>query len=115
MACIGPLSEADRNRLGWELTRLSALSIKPVMQAIAEGRRLGGQASGASRRDDAAARNTAICEAGRRLIKDGKAEREVVGILSGASSGGSNAWGLTGKTIRKILRAGGVLGPKDKE
>lgn len=53
-------------------------------------------------------RNTAICEAARRLLNSGCAEREVVGKILGTGA----ALGLGAKMIRNILQTEGILEKK---
>lgn len=65
----------------------------------------GGKSSAAARREDLTERDTALCEAGRRLLEAGRPAHSIASTLSHRAEAG----GLTPKRIREILRAGGVL------
>ena len=103
-ACKEPLTEAELNLLGWELTRLVALDVKLVKNALREVRAKGGVQSGKARKEANAERDQAICSAGKRLLASGFSHRDLAGVIAGQAAGA----GLTTKSIRKILRDGGV-------
>ena len=72
----------------------------------------GGNSSAAVRREATADRNQSICSHARRLLGNGRSEREVVGIISATDSALKTPGGtakLSKKQIRNILVAGGVL------
>lgn len=71
-----------------------------------------GRHSAEVRQGAAADRNKAICAHGRRLLQDGRAERDLVGIILGTDSALKSPGGqekLSAKQIRNILRLGGVI------
>ncbi|AZD10308.1 hypothetical protein C4K26_4929 [Pseudomonas chlororaphis] len=74
--------------------------------------RKAGSSSAAIRREATIDRNESICSHAKRLLSDGRSEREIVGIIAGTDSaikapGGSVK--LSTKQIRKILVEGKVL------
>jgi hypothetical protein len=76
--------------------------------------RKAGNSSAAVRREATTDRNESICSHAKRLLSDGRSEREIVGIIAGTDSavrspGGSEK--LSTKQIRKILVEGRVLFP----
>lgn len=76
--------------------------------------RKAGTCSAAIRREATIDRNESICSHAKRLLSDGRSEREIVGIIAGTDSavrspGGSEK--LSTKQIRKILVEGRVLFP----
>ena len=74
--------------------------------------RKAGNNSAAIRREATADRNQSICSHARRLLSDGRSEREIVGIIAGTDSALKTPGGaakLSTKQIRNILVAGGVL------
>lgn len=101
-----PLTDVELARFGWELTRLVALDMEPVKEALAQYRKAGGTASGESRREANVDRDASICAAGRRLMAAGISERDLAGAIERTAKG----CGLSTKTIRTILRAGQVKG-----
>lgn len=103
-ACKEPITEAELNKLGWELTRLVALDVKLVKNALREIRTKGGIESGKARRETNSERDAAICNEGRRLLAAGFSERDLAGIIARQATGG----GLSQKRIGQILVAGGV-------
>lgn len=110
-ACVGPLSEAELNALGWHLTTLVALGSDSLKAALLSLKVKGGVRSGESRRAENADRDKAICDAGRRLIEEGRPVRSLSGIISDTAVAG----GLSVKQVRTILRAGGVLPTASKK
>ena len=107
----GPLSEAELNALGWHLTTLVALGSDSLKAALLSLQVKGGVKSGESRRAENADRDRAICDAGKRLIAEGRAVRSLAGIISDTAA----AEGLTAKRVRTILRAGGVVPASSKK
>lgn len=99
------LTEAELNKLGWELTRLVAMGAEPLKTALRSIQVKGGVRSGESRRAENADRDKAICDLGRRLISEDRAMRNLAGIISETGT----AEGLSTKQIRTILQAGGVV------
>jgi hypothetical protein len=83
-----------------EKTRISAVARKA------------GKSSAAIRREATIDRNQSICAHARRLLSDGRSEREIVGIIAGTDSA-LKAFGgtvkLSTKQIRNILVKEGVL------
>ncbi|WP_212613541.1 hypothetical protein, partial [Pseudomonas palleroniana] len=64
------------------------------------------------RREAIKDRDEGICSHAKRLIRDGRSEREVVGIIAGTDSALKTPGGgakLSTKQIRNILVAGGVF------
>lgn len=104
-ASVGPLSEAELNALGWHLTTLVALGSDSLKAALLSLQVKGGVKSGESRRAENADRDRAICDAGKRLIAEGRAVRSLAGIISDTAA----AEGLSAKQVRTILRVGGVM------
>ena len=88
---------------------LLSISEKSRISAAA---RKAGNSSVVIRREATADRNQSICTHAKRLLRDGRSEREIVGIIVGTDSalktpGGSDK--LSAKQIRNILLAGGVF------
>lgn len=110
-ASIGPLSDAELNALGWHMTTLVALGSDSLKAALLSLKVKGGVKSGESRRAENAGRDRAICDAGRRLIEEGRAVRSLAGIISDTAAAG----GLSVKQVRTILRAGGVVPASSKK
>jgi hypothetical protein len=74
--------------------------------------RKAGNNSGVVRREATADRNQSICSHAKRLLGDGRSEREIVGVIVGTDSALKTPGGaakLSKKQIRNILVAGGVL------
>lgn len=67
--------------------------------------RKGGQKSGVKRRKNNEERDKAICDKGRALQRRGVADHELSGVIAQTIE----AEGLTSKSIRRILREGGVI------
>lgn len=101
-----PLTDADLGNFGWQLTKLLAFEFAPIEKALSLARKAGGTASGQSRRAATSERDALICAEGRRLIRAGVTERDLVGAIHRTAKG----YGLSTKTIRRILRAGNVKG-----
>jgi hypothetical protein len=79
---------------------------------ISVAARKAGNNSAAIRREATADRNQSICSHAKRLLSDGRSEREIVGIILGTDSALKTPGGtakLSTKQIRNILVAGGVL------
>ena len=110
-ASSGPLSEAELNALGWHLTTLVALGSDSLKAALLSLQVKGGVKSGESRRAENADRDRAICDAGKRLIAEGRAGRSLAGIISDTAA----AEGLSAKQVRTILRVGGVVPASSKK
>lgn len=73
-ACVDRLSDADLNRLGWDLTTLVALDIRVSKDILDRARRAGGDASADAARERFSADAAATCEAAGRIISGRKAE-----------------------------------------
>ncbi len=92
---------------------LLSSSDKTRISAIA---RKAGKSSAAIRREATIDRNQSICAHARRLLYDGRSEREIVGIIAGTDSALKALGGtvkLSTKQIRNILVTEGVLGSTD--
>jgi hypothetical protein len=79
---------------------------------ISAAARKAGNNSAAIRREATADRNRSICSHAKRLLSDGRSEREIVGIIVCTDSALKTPGGaekLSTKQIRNILVAGGVL------
>jgi hypothetical protein len=79
---------------------------------ISAAARKAGNNSAAIRREATIDRNQSICSHAKRLLSDGRSEREIVGIIVGTDSALKTPGGatkLSTKQIRNILVAGGVL------
>lgn len=79
---------------------------------ISASARKAGKNSAVIRHEATIDRNKSICLHAKRLLTDGRSEREIVGIITGTDSalktpGGADK--LSSKQIRNILVAGGVL------
>lgn len=100
------LTKAELNELGWLLTRLVAMSVAPIKEALRNwGQAKGGIKSGEMRRVESVDRDLAICAAGRQLLTAGRSFHSLAGIISRRSE----SEGLSEKRVREILRIGGVL------
>ncbi|AZC77960.1 hypothetical protein C4K31_5081 [Pseudomonas chlororaphis subsp. piscium] len=78
--------------------------------------RKAGSSSAAIRREATIDRNESICSHAKRLLSDGRSEREIVGIIAGTDSAlklPSGTAKLSTKQIRNILVAGGVFRMRD--
>jgi hypothetical protein len=74
--------------------------------------RKAGNSSAAIRREATIDRNESICSHAKRLLSDGRSEREIVGIIVGTDSALKTPGGaakLSTKQVRNILVAGGIL------
>lgn len=102
-ACQRRLTEVELARLGWELTRLVALDIQPIKDALDKARKAGGTATGDAAREQFRADAAATCDAARRIIDGRKSEArslsnaELVNLLAKQGHG-------TAPTIRARLR-----------
>lgn len=81
-----------------------AENMQLVQVATASRARRAGQASGESRREQTQKRDMAICSEGRRLLKSGRSTRDLAGMIEKTAI----AEGLTVKSVRGILKKGGV-------
>lgn len=86
------------------LKRISERALKTSRAAVG---RKAGERSGAARQEKNAERDRAICDAGRELLASGRSPGEITGIISGMAV----AETLGSKSIRAVLRQGGVLPP----
>lgn len=109
-ACRRSPDKAELYRFGWELTRLVALDIKPIKEALDKARRAGGAATADAAREQFDADAGATCDAARRIIAGRKAEgrslsnAELVQLLGKQGHG-------TPPTIRARLRTQGLYPP----
>ncbi|WP_053269845.1 hypothetical protein [Pseudomonas chlororaphis] len=79
---------------------------------ISAAARKAGNSSGAIRREATLDRDKSICAHAKRLLRNGRSAREIVGIIEGTDSALKTPGGLiklSTKQIRNILIAGGVL------
>jgi len=79
---------------------------------ISAAARKAGNSSAAIRREATIDRNESICSHAKRLLSDGRSEREIVGIIVGTESALKMPGGtakLSTKQIRNILVAGGIF------
>lgn len=96
---------------------LARVYASPVLSSSEKTRisataRKAGNHSANIRREATADRNQSICSHAKRLLSDGRSEREIVGIIVGTDSALKTPGGVTKlstKQIRNILAAGGVL------
>lgn len=87
------------------------LSSRDKIRISATARKAGNN-SATVRREASADRNQSICSHAKRLLSDGRSEREIVGIIVGTDSALKTPGGtakLSTKQIRNILVAGGVF------
>lgn len=84
---------------------LARISERAVRTSYAATGRKAGESSGAARREKNTERDRAICHAGRKLLETGKQPSEISGIISGRPV----AEGLGAKSVREVLRRGGIL------
>ncbi|MCY1282001.1 hypothetical protein D9M69_377980 [compost metagenome] len=90
---------------GEVIARISQEAVSQFRQVVA---RKGGRESGKARQGDVVGRNAAIHARGQALLNAGRSPRDIAGMIAKDDAVGA---GLTAKSIRKILRAGGVLPP----
>ena len=95
---------------------LASVYASPLISAadkirISATARKAGKSSAIIRREAIKDRDEGICSHAKRLIRDGRSEREVVGIIAGTDSAIKTPGGvkLSTKQIRNILVAGGVF------
>lgn len=80
---------------------------------ISASARRAGKSSAAVRREAIVDRNRSICAHAKRLLSDGRSEREIVGTIVGTNSALKTPGGnvkLSTKQIRNVLIAGGIIG-----
>lgn len=113
-ACVDRLSDADLNRLGWDLTTLVALDIRVSKDILDRARRAGGNASGGVARDISNEAAVQTCTEARKIIAGRKAQRreisnaDLVRLLVERGHG-------TAPTVRGRLRAQGLYPPKKEK
>lgn len=112
-ACRQQPDKAELYRFGWELTRLVALDIKPVKEALDKARRAGGTASADAAREQFDADAAATCTAARRIIDGRKAEGRDLSHADLVHLLGKQGHG-TPPTIRARLRTQGLYPPARK-
>ncbi|AIR88132.1 hypothetical protein [Pseudomonas cremoricolorata] len=84
---------------------LTRIGEQAVRNSRAVTGRKAGERSGAARQESNAGRDRAICKAGRDLLSSGRSHSEISGIIAKRPV----AEGLGSKSVREILRRGGVL------
>ena len=80
---------------------------------ISASARRAGKSSAAVRREAIVDRNRSICAHAKRLLSDGRSERDIVGTIVGTNSALKTPGGnvkLSTKQIRNVLIAGGIIG-----
>lgn len=106
-ACLGRLSDAERNLLGWNLTTLVALDIRVSKDILDAARRAGGAGAAASASARFSRDAAATCDAARKIIdawrRGGRpvVHSVLVGLLQQRGHG-------TAPTIRARLRTQGL-------
>ncbi|PCR98008.1 hypothetical protein CP336_05370 [Pseudomonas fluorescens] len=98
-------------------TTLASVYASPLLSSsekirISAAARKAGNNSAAIRREATADRNQSICSHAKRLLSDGRSEREIVGIIVGTDSALKTPGGaakLSTKQIRNILVASGYF------
>lgn len=102
-ACQRRLTEVELARLGWELTRLVALDIQPIKDALDKARKAGGAATGAASREQFTTAAAATCAAAQRIIGGRKLEARTLSNADLVILLGKQGYG-TPPTIRAHLR-----------